>query len=279
MAGSAPESFNLLRFVKTHPQLAPVENWTNLHEQAAEKLLKESLEEAYHIQQSMLPSGPLELPGLQLKFKYRPAYVFSGDFLDYFLIGKTSTLGLYIGDVVGKGMPAALYAALAVGTLCGIHKTNEPPDAVISFLNRRIYVRNVGGRYCSVQYAVLDQTSLQLRFCNAGLFPRPIHITEQGAREVGDGGFPCGMFDEVPYDIYSAQLSPGDTVLFSTDGLIEAQDAAFEPFGIARLLEVCHTHRHASPEVLLERIFQAVDAFTRADFQRDDMTAAVLRIR
>jgi sigma-B regulation protein RsbU (phosphoserine phosphatase) len=267
-----------LRSLESRAHYSPPVGISDQNARAAEKLLKESLEEAFHIQQSMLPGGPLRLPSVEVAYRYRPAYVFSGDFLDYFPIGNSNSLGIYIGDVVGKGMPAALYAALAVGTLCGIHKTGEPPDSVLKFLNRRLGVRNVGGRYCCVQYAVLDRTTLHLRFCNAGLSPRPIHIKKTGSSELGDGGFPCGMFDDVPYDVYSAQLQAGDTVLFSTDGLIEAQDQAFEPFGVNRLLEVCDQNRLATPEILLGQIFRAVDTFTRADFLRDDMTAAALPI-
>lgn len=275
-SAAAPDNFS--RSLESRAPYSPPVGMTDQHARTAEKLLKESLEEAFHIQQSMLPGGPLRLPSVEVAYRYRPAYVFSGDFLDYFPIGNSNSLGLYIGDVVGKGMPAALYAALAVGTLCGIHKSGEAPDSVLAFLNRRLAARNIGGRYCCVQYAVLDRATLQLRFCNAGLSPRPIHITEAGPLEVGDGGFPCGMFGDVPYDIYSAQLQAGDTVLFSSDGLIEAQDQAHEPFGVNRLIEVCHQNRHAPPEVLLNQIFSAVDAFTRADFLRDDMTAAALRI-
>jgi sigma-B regulation protein RsbU (phosphoserine phosphatase) len=245
---------------------------------SAEELYKESLEEAFNIQQAMLPTGPLHLPAVELRFKYRPANIFSGDFLDYFSIGDSNLVGLYLGDVVGKGMPAALYAALAVGTLCGIHKYGETPDVVLRFLNRRLAVRNVGGRYCAVQYAVLDRTSRQLRFGNAGISPRPIHISEAGSRELGDGGFPCGMFKDVHYDVYSAQLNAGDTVLFSTDGLVEAQDPVSEPFGIERLLEICHTNRRESAEILLDRVFEAVATFTASEIQRDDMTAATLRL-
>ncbi|HLY61230.1 MAG TPA: PP2C family protein-serine/threonine phosphatase [Terriglobia bacterium] len=243
-----------------------------------ETFFKESLEEAFHIQQAMLPTGPLRLPNIEVRYKYRPAHVFSGDFLDYFPIGDSNFLGLYLGDVVGKGMPAALYAALAVGTLCGIHKRGESPDSVLEFLNRRLGVRNVGGRYCSVQYAVLDRTSRHLRFVNAGLNPRPILINAEGCREMGGGGFPCGMFNDVNYDVYTEQLRAGDLILFSTDGLIEAHDLAGEPYGIERLLEACGANWSEPPEILLNRVFQSVDTFTGAELQRDDMTAAVIKL-
>lgn len=249
-----------------------------IEQATVETFFKESLEEAFHIQQAMLPTGPLRLPAVEVRYKYRPAHVFSGDFLDYFPIGDSNSLGLYLGDVVGKGMPAALYAALAVGTLCGIHKRGESPDAVLEFLNRRLGVRNVGGRYCSVQYAVLDRMSRQLRLVNAGLNPRPILIAAEGCRELGDGGFPCGMFMDVHYDVYTEQLKAGDMVLFSTDGLIEAQDRAGEPYGIERLLKASDANRSEPADILLNKVFQSVDTFTGAELQRDDMTAAAVKL-
>jgi len=249
-----------------------------IEQATVETFFKESLEEAFHIQRAMLPTGPLRLPTVEVRYKYRPAHIFSGDFLDYFSIGDSNLLGLYLGDVVGKGMPAALYAALAVGTLCGIHKRDEPPDSVMEFLNRRLGVRNVGGRYCSVQYAVIDQTSRQLRFVNAGLNPRPILINSDGCREMGEGGFPCGMFSDVHYDVYTEQLKPGDMILFSTDGLIEAQDGDGKVYGIERLLEATELSRNEPADLFLNNVFHSVDTFTGAELQRDDMTAALIKL-
>jgi hypothetical protein len=247
-------------------------------EAMATRLLQESLEEAFNIQQALLPTGPLHLPFVGICYKFRPASVVSGDFLDYFPIGHDKLVALYLGDIVGKGIAAALYGALAVGTLRAIKKEGESPAAVIEFLNRRLGDRHVTQRFCAVQYAAFDGASRELRFVNAGLSPRPIHITEAGCHELGDGGFPCGIFSDVRYDIYTAQLCAGDTVLFSTDGLIEAEDHAGEQFGIERLFTVCEKSRHESAEILLDRVFQAVDAFTATSIQRDDMTAAALRL-
>lgn len=244
----------------------------------AEQLLQDSFAEAFSIQQALLPSGPLRLPFAEIWFKFRPALMVSGDFLDYFPIGPHNFAGLYVGDIVGKGIAAALYGALAVGTLRAIHKEGTSPAAVIEFLNRRLGDRHVTQRFCAIQYAVLDGTSRQLRFVNAGISPRPIHMTAAGCRELGDGGFPCGMFSNVTYDVYAAQLSAGDTVLFSTDGLIEAEDRTGESFGIERLFEVCEKNRLESPGILLDRVFHAVDAFTASDIQHDDMIAAALRL-
>ena len=244
----------------------------------AERLIQDSFVEAIDIQQALLPSGPLCLPFVEICFQFRPALMVSGDFLDYFPIGPHNFAGLYVGDTAGKGIAAALYGALAVGTLRGIHKEGTSPAAVIEFLNRRLGDRHVTRRFCAIQYAVLDGTSRELRFVNAGNSPRPVHITSAGCRELGDGGLPCGMFSNVTYDVYSAQLSVGDTVLFSTDGLVEAEDRAGEPFGIERLFEACEKNRHEPTAILLDRVFRAVDIFTGSGIQHDDMTAAALRL-
>ncbi|HEV2494795.1 MAG TPA: PP2C family protein-serine/threonine phosphatase [Terriglobia bacterium] len=245
--------------------------------QVAEKLFEHSLEEAFNIQEAMLPAEPLRLPTVEVRCKFRPAKHVSGDFLDYFQLNN-GLMGLYLGDVVGKGLPAALYGALAVGMLRGINKGGETPAAVLEALNRRLTDRHVLGRYCAVQYAVLDPISCRLNFSNAGLAPLPIRISAAGSQILGDGGFPCGIFKDVRYDVYAAQLTRGDTVLFSTDGLTEAHNYAEEEFGIERLVAACEESQHEPPEVLLERLFLAVDGFAAGAPQHDDMTAAALRL-
>src|SRR5271169_4868544 len=200
---------NVLDPARTAQELPPPLAAQGVEEaMAAKRLLHESLEEAVNIQQAMLPSEPLRLPFAGVCFKFRPARVVSGDFLDYFSLEENTHLGLYLGDIVGKGIAAALYGALALGTLRAIKKDGTSPATVIEFLNRRLGDRHMTQRFCAIQYAVLDGTSGELRFCNAGISPRPIHIAESGCRELGDGGFPCGLFRDVRYDVYSAQLNP-----------------------------------------------------------------------
>lgn len=243
---------------------------------AAKNLFDASLEEAFNIQLALLPAEPLRFPAMEVGYKFRPAGVVSGDFLDYFPI-TDQLVALYLGDVSGKGLPAALYAALAMGTLRGIIKEGQTPAAVLEFLNRRLSDRNATGRYCAVQYAVFDQASRQLCFANAGLAPLPLHQSRTGYRELGGGGFPCGIFRDVHYDLYTTQLASGEAVLFSTDGLTEAQDRAEQEFGLQRMIQVCDENRNESVETLLNRLFEAVDRFAAGAPQHDDMTVAALR--
>lgn len=238
--------------------------------------LRESeLEEARNLQLSLLPNAPLRVSSAEFTSMFRAAAAVGGDFLDYFNLSD-NRVGIYLGDVVGKGLSAAMFAALTVGTLRGIHKTGCPPMTVLSTLNRRLRTRAVPGRYSAVQYAVYDPESRELLYANAGL-PRPIHFSAGACREVGQGGLPPGLFDEAQYEQYSVMLEPGDALLFLTDGLIEAHDASREEFGSRRVMEICRAHLDSPPEDLLASLFAAVDEFTGHTAPQDDITAALLR--
>ena len=239
-------------------------------------LRQSELEEARNLQFSLLPDVPLKLDGLEFTARCRPAAAVGGDFLDYFPLSD-QRVGVYIGDVVGKGLSAAMYAALTVGTLRGIHKTGCPPMTVLSTLNRRLRTRPVPGRYSAVQYAAYDPGTRELLCANAGL-PRPIHVSAAGCTEIGQGGLPSGLFYEALYEQWSVRLNPGDAMLFLTDGLIEAHDADREEFGVPRVMEVCSHNLHSSAEDLLDRLFEAVLRFTHDEVQQDDLTAALLKV-
>jgi sigma-B regulation protein RsbU (phosphoserine phosphatase) len=242
-----------------------------------ETLVESEMEEARSIQQAMLPREPLRLPRAELTYKSRQAAEVGGDFLDYFALTERH-LVFYLGDVVGKGLPAALYAALVVGILRGIKKGEEPPTSVLSLLNNRLLDRKVLRRHCGVQYALFDTASRELCFCHAGLLPRPLRVSAAGCQEIGEGGLPCGLFPDAHYNLYAVRLEAGDCVLFFTDGVTEAMNAASEEFGMNRLIEVCTANRTAPAETILARIFEAVDDFAAGAPQHDDMTAAVLKL-
>ena len=199
-----------------------------------------------------------------------------GDFLDYFYL-EDGTVGFYLGDVVGKGLPAALYAALAVGTFRGIHKSGEKPVRVMELLNRRLRMRQVPGRFCSVQYAVLEPAKRLLHIVNAGL-PFPLHISKGGCRPLVGGGIPAGMFEDTTYSGNTIQLAAGDTVIFLTDGLSEARSPDDVEFGHEPLLSICEHQRHGRTEEILDAVFNAWEGFVGSYPQHDDIAVAALKV-
>src|SRR5436309_14476320 len=143
--------------------------------QTVEKLREEELDEARAIQNAMFPVESLRAGDVRITHEFQPVASVGGDFLDYFQLTDGS-IGLYLGDVSGKGLPAAMYAALAVGTLRGVHKTGTSPSDVLATLNRRLMIRGMPRRHAAIQYAVFDPRSHEIRIASAGM-PGPLHLS------------------------------------------------------------------------------------------------------
>lgn len=234
------------------------------------------LEEARYIQQAMLPAEHLRGANFEFVHLCRPVSEVGGDFLDYFWLDDRR-VGFYLGDVVGKGLPAAMFAALTVGALRGMHKTGTQPRTVLEVLNDRLRMRIVPGRYCAVLYATFDPNSLELRISSAAM-PRAIHFHAGECREIGDGGLPSGLFEGVTYDQTTVKLAPGDCVLFASDGLTDARNERDEEFGHQRLHSLVAELSSLPSEAMLQNLFTAVESFATDRRHQDDMTAALLRI-
>ncbi|MGB0035036.1 MAG: PP2C family protein-serine/threonine phosphatase [Candidatus Acidiferrales bacterium] len=231
--------------------------------------------EACLIHKSLLPREPLRAPTFEVTYKVNTYGDVGGDFLDYFYLADRR-LGIYLGDVVGKGLPAAMYSALAMGMLRSIHKTGAEPAAVLKLFNKRLRVRPLPHRYCSTQYAVFDPVTLELRVSNAGL-PFPLHLHATGCRALGEGGLPSGLFDIAEYEQHAIRLTPGDAILFYTDGLSEACDPHGAEFGTQGLIDLCARLDCRSPDHLLREVFAKIENFAVGN-QHDDMTAVALKV-
>jgi phosphoserine phosphatase RsbU/P len=157
-----------------------------------EKLREQELEEARIIQSAMLPGRPLHHCGVVISHEFQPVAEVGGDYLDYFALSD-GTIGLYFGDVSGKGLPAALYAALAGGTLRGIHKTGTRPYRVLSLLNERLALRGIPGLHNSLQYALFYPPTSQMVIAGAGM-PGPFLLRNRNCRLLEAAGIPPGLF-------------------------------------------------------------------------------------
>jgi phosphoserine phosphatase RsbU/P len=220
----------------------------------------------------MLPAHPLRTAGVTISHEFQPAAEVGGDYLDYFGLSD-GTFGLYIGDVSGKGLPAALYAALAVGTLRGVHKTGQNPGRVLSMLNERLLLRGIPGRHTAIQYAMFDPTTARMRIVSAGM-PGPLLLRENESQVLQVAGLPPSLLPAATYDELTVQLQPGDSVLFCTDGLTDARNISDQDFGIEGIRNVCRRHAGESPLDLLGHLFSTIQDFTIRCKQWDDMTAA-----
>jgi sigma-B regulation protein RsbU (phosphoserine phosphatase) len=233
-------------------------------------------EDALTIQRAILPHRPLVTSSFEIAHEFRPVAKVAGDFLDYFFL-PDGRVGIYMGDVVGKGLSAALFAALVVGTMRGVPKTGAAPASVLELANRRLERYSVPGRFCAAQYAVFDPEKLELRFANAGL-PRPLRISPGQCDALGQGGLPLGLFPDSTYEEYVYQLASGEAVLFATDGLQESWSSRHEQLGVERLGAISQKEVHNPARHILTGIFDAVAVFTRGAHQEDDVAAVVLKL-
>jgi sigma-B regulation protein RsbU (phosphoserine phosphatase) len=230
--------------------------------------------EARRIQNSLLPAGPLHGANFEIACRFAPFSDVSGDFADYFQL-PNGIVGLYVGDVVGKGLPAAMYGTMVMGTLRGTNKSGEDTGAILATLNNRLLVRPVSGRFCSTVYALFNPATLELQFSNAGM-PYPLHVSAAGCKAVGQGGIPSGLFSNSAYEVHTIQLRPGDGVLFATDGLQELRNSSGEDFS-GPLPEVLRTCSGRSAEETLDRLLLSAREFAGNTRQHDDLTVVLVK--
>ena len=213
-----------------------------------EKLREEELDEARAIQSGMLPTQPLRVGGITISHEFQPAALVGGDYLDYFSL-PGGMIGMYVGDVSGKGRPAAMYAALAVGTLRGIHNTGQHPTGDAAPRNPR---------YTAIQPC--STPSQRSCIVSAGM-PGPMLLREGECRVLKVAGIPPGLFPEINYDHLTLQLEPGDSLLFYTDGLTDARNTQQAEFEAEGLQQVCGSHAEKSMLELLGHIFSTIQKF------------------
>lgn len=240
------------------------------------RICDDHMREALLIQSSLIPTAPLRDSSVEIAFRFTPFFEVGGDFVDFFRL-PDGLIGLYLGDVVGKGLPATMYGALVMGTLRGIHKSGTDTDSVLSLLNRRLLQRPLPGRFCSTLYAVFDPPTRTLAFSNAGL-PFPLHASATTCQPLGQGGIPSGMLPTATYDQHIVQLSPGDSVLFATDGLHESCNPEGIEFCSTRLPELWAQCQSKSAAESLDHLFDGLHAFSNGALPHDDITAVVLKV-
>jgi len=232
--------------------------------------------EAREIQMSLLPAGDLVGNGFEVSCRFTPYSDVGGDFADFFQL-PNGIVGLYVGDVVGKGLPAAMYAALVMGMLRGTNKTGEDSGTVLTMLNKRLLVRPITGRYAAMLYAMFDPKTRLLTFSNAGV-PYPLHASRVGCTPVGEGGIPSGLFPGVTYGVQTVQLEPGDAVLFATDGLHEMQNCKGEDFGARELARLWSNCAKSPARQSLDLLSGGIREFSDGGHVHDDITLVVLKV-
>ncbi|HLW86729.1 MAG TPA: SpoIIE family protein phosphatase [Candidatus Sulfotelmatobacter sp.] len=255
-----------------------IEN-ARLYEEVArqERRLERDLALARELQVRLLPQVPPTLEHLEVAAKFVPARAIGGDLYD-FIPYSMSRLGIVIGDVSGKGAPAAIYAALVSGILRS-HAPIEPmPAEMLSAVNLSLAERRIEAQFVSLIYAVWDDEHRTLTVANSGL-PRPIYV-HGGKNEVIEvTGLPLGLFDEADYDEFKFKMKPGDMFVFFSDGMLDARNRAGEMFGRRRVEEIVATCNGKSADCVVDLLFKAVAEHSAGVETFDDQTVVAIKVK
>jgi sigma-B regulation protein RsbU (phosphoserine phosphatase) len=230
--------------------------------------------EARSIQQGFLPKEIPQLAGYEIVGAWQPARVVGGDYYDVLPFGR-DTLGVCIGDVAGKGLPAALLMSNLQAAFRGFASPAVSPEALCDKLNSLICRNIASDRFITFFYAQLDGVARQLRYTNAG-HNAPIVAHKDGSHDrLREGGGILGVFPVQAFDMGVYNLVSGDRVLLFTDGVTEACNPEGEEFGDARLLQLLAENHELSAEDLQRKILSVVAEFCRGHWHDDATLIAI----
>jgi sigma-B regulation protein RsbU (phosphoserine phosphatase) len=261
----------------------------NLLQTAAEKKrLDEELRIARQIQMSLLPRGPLDVPGLGVTALCVPAREVGGDYYDFFPL-EHDRLGVLIADVAGKGTSAALYMAELKGLVLSLSQIYQSPRQLLIEVNRILSANLDSRSFITMTYMVLDLRNGVMTYARAGhtpliYLPGPTSPL-RGAQVLTPSGMVLGVridgaaakFVEL-LEEEQITLHRGDVIVLYTDGITEAMNAKSDLFGESRLSRIVEEHGHLESGELRERILREIEAFVGSADQHDDMTMILMKV-
>jgi len=255
-----------------------IEN-ARLYEEVArqERRLERDLALARELQMRLLPQTLPKMAHLELAAKFSPARAIGGDLYD-FIPYSLSRLGIVIGDVSGKGAPAAIYAALVSGILRS-HAPIEPgPAEMLSAVNLSLAERRIEAQFVSLIYAVWDDEHRTLLVANSGL-PRPVYVNGGKNEVIEATGLPLGLFDDADYDEFRFEMKPGDMFVFFSDGILDARNRRGELFGRGRVETIIAECAGRSADCVVDSLFKAAAEHSAGVETFDDQTVVAIMVK
>ncbi len=247
----------------------------HLEEQALLQI-QEELRLATQIQTNLMPVEAPPIPGYQVAAKNIPAKEVGGDYYDYIPIDE-NRLAVCLGDVTGKGMPAALLMANLQATLRGQSLVTDSCRELIARSNTLMFRSTESNKFATLFYGILDVSTHTMHYCNAG-HDQPYLISQNGdIRRLETGGTVLGFLENFPFDEAQISINPGDILVVYSDGIPEAMNSKEEPFGEDRLLELVKGNVDNAAEEIIQGILTSAKAHAGEIPQSDDMTLLVIK--
>jgi phosphoserine phosphatase RsbU/P len=249
----------------------------------SEARFEKELRFAQRVQKALLPQElPKRLRGVDVAWHFDPMRELGGDLCD-FLAPEPNTLVVTLGDVSGKGVPAALYGA-AIGEMIRgrtfrrrLEKKSSTPAEILTGMNRILHERNLEEYYCTLCYAMFEFKKQLVTFANSGL-PFPIRCVNGKAEQLEMAGVPLGSFGSSKYEDFQYPLAAGDVFVLCSDGIFEAFSESGQEFGAQQVIDLVEENYALPSKDIVNAIFSAVSNFSGDAEQSDDRTVVVLKI-
>jgi PAS domain S-box-containing protein len=236
--------------------------------------IEQELRIARLIQQTLLPKSLPELDGYQIAVYYQPAREVGGDFYDSLEL-PDGRLGLIVGDVSGKGVPAAIVMAITRTMLRAAYRLGSPAE-ILEQANNILYPEIPPNMFVTCLVALLNSRAGRLHYANAGHNPPYLRHADGVSEELRATGMPLGLMPNMSYEQKEITLEPGESVLFYSDGLVEAHDPRREMFGFPRMQEFVGAHPGGA--TLIDFLLAELEHFTGEEWeQEDDITLLTLQ--
>jgi len=261
------------------PQIAIAIENARLYERVArsEARLERDLQRAQEIQMHIMPGAAPTIPGLEVAVRFQPARELGGDLYDFLAYGRERQV-LAIGDVSGKGAPAALYGAMASGILRSLAPQKLSPPDLLKQLSLILLERKIEGHFITLTYAIWEPRAKTLRLANAGM-PPPLLVRKGQTRTIRVEGIPLGLLEHTQYQEQLVKLESGDVLAMFSDGIVEAANSKHEEFGSRRLENVLRRNCHRSPQEIIASLFDELREYEEGRPPRDDQTIVLVRVQ
>ncbi len=270
---------NMRTIVTLAAQLAIAIENARLYERIAreEQRMERDLAMARVVQHHLLPPCCPVLQNAEVAAMFQPAHAIGGDIYD-FLNYSGGRTGIAVGDVSGKGAPAALFAALVGGMLRSTAGSEPSPSEMLMAINLALNERKIDAHFVSMIFGVWDDAERTMLVANSGQ-PRPIYYHHGRPQIVEAAGIPLGLLEDTEYDEVTIHAQPGDAFLFFSDGIIDAVNREGEQFGRQRVEEAVAKNHELSAEGMVQAIAKAVRKFSNGVSSYDDETVVVIKVR
>ena len=273
--GFTPEDQRLLAIIAAQSAHV-IENARLIQEEQAFLRMQEEMRLAKDIQVNLLPNYVPQIPGYDISGVSIPAKEVGGDYFDFIQLSD-SAMAFCLGDVSGKGMPAALLMANLQATLRGQSSLEISSKLCVEHSNKLIFQSTDSKKFATLFYGVLDSKNHEVSYCNAGHDNPYIIRRDKKIMRLNTGGIVLGFVPEFSFEEDKIHLEPGSVMAIYSDGVTEAMNEQEEEFGEERFAEVVTHHMNNSSESIIQHILQAVEKHIGKMPQMDDMTLLLIK--